>query len=49
MDRGKRLRYLSDEMMDNLHSVLEGIIPHINAVLEACAQMPRVSLQATKL
>ena len=44
MDKGKRLWYPSEEMMDNLYSMLEAVVPHINAVLEACAQMPWVSL-----
>ena len=27
--------------MDGLRMVLEGVVPHINAVLDACAQLPR--------
>ena len=36
-ERGERLRYLSDETMDSLRTVLEGVVPHINAVLDACS------------
>ena len=49
MDQGERIRYPSDKMMDHLCSMLEGIVPHINAVLKACAQMPRVNLRAAGL
>ena len=44
MDRGERLWYPSEETMDNLYSMLEAVIPHINAVLEAYAQIPWVIL-----
>ena len=36
-ERGERLRYPSDETMDSLWMVLEGVVPHINAVLDACS------------
>ena len=36
-------------MMDNLHSMLEAVIPHINVALKAYAQMPQVSLRAAGL
>ena len=36
-ERGERLRYPSDEMMDSLWTVLEGVVPHINVVLDACS------------
>ena len=48
-ERGERLRYPSDETMDSLRTVLEGVVPHINAVLDACSQLPRVSLWAAEL
>ena len=31
-ERGKRLQYPSDEMMDSLQMVLEVVVPHINVV-----------------
>ena len=48
-ERGDWLRYPSDKTMDSLRTVLEGVVPHINAVLDACSQLPRVSLRAAEL
>ena len=49
MDTGERLRYPLEETMDTLCSMLKAVVPHINAELKACTQMPWVNLQVAEL